>query len=301
MSPDFLEHIVDGFPFLLAPLAQVQGVGIPVRSQPASQKQPSSTNPVFKAIGGVSEVISSHAMGFAGVLHNGASGVTGHAIHTARTVGGTVGGAARTLGEEVYKKRDVFGKQMSSLAHLALSTLYGKDQKPLTVVLPNWVGDFSNLNVEDSASGEPNGSGPPRGRIFHNALLPFFGQEEFPAAPDEIVPMIHPPTHSTQRLFLGMVHLYLLLLLIVSFPAHLTTRTKLIIVRKSEQAISDSDVSDSESSSEEHYLTPPRSAPHDPLHAKNASSTPRRFRFTADEAPTTSADGKIKKSLSYVL
>jgi hypothetical protein len=297
MSLDFLEHIVDGFPFLLAPLAQVEGIGIPVRSQPTLQKQPTSTNFVFKAIGGASEVISSHAMGFAGALQNGASEATGHAMNTARTVGG----AARTLSEEVGQKRDIIGKHMSSLAHQALSTLYGKDQKTLTV-LPTWLGDLSNLNVGDRTYyGEPNGSRPPRGRIFHKAMLPFFGQKESPAALDEIVPMIHPPTHSTQRLFLGIVHLYLLLLLIVSFPAHLTTRTKLIIVRKSVQSISDSEISDSESSSEEHCLTPPRRAPHDPLHARNASSkSSRKYRFKPDEA-SSSAEGKMKKSLSYVL
>jgi hypothetical protein len=294
MSEDFLERVVDGFPFLLAPLAQVQGVGIPVRSQPASQKLPSSTNSVFKAIGGVSEVISSHAMGFAGALQNGASEVTGHAMNTARTVGG----AARTLGGEVAQKPYILSKHMFSLAHHALSTLYGKDQKPLAVVLPNWLGDLSNLNVGDSTSGEPNRSDPPRGRIFHKAFLPFFGQKESPAALDEIVPMIH-PTHSTHRLFLGIVHLYLLLMLIVSFPAHLTTRTKLIIVRKSAQFNSDSDLSDSESSSEEQYLTPPGRTPHDLLDAKNPS-TPRNYRFNADKA-TSSADGKLKKSLSYVL
>jgi hypothetical protein len=62
--------------------------------------------------------------------------------------------------------------------------------------------------------------------------------------------MIHPTTNSTQRFFFGMVHLYLLLLLIVSFPAELTTRTKLVVVRKTAQALSDSELSDSEESFE---------------------------------------------------
>merc|ERR1711904_459844 len=56
----------------------------------------------------------------------------------------------------------------------------------------------------------------------------------------------------TQKLFFGLVHLYLLLLLIASFPAQWTTRTKLVVMRKTDppnEAVSaDSEHSDSDES-----------------------------------------------------
>ena len=87
-----------------------------------------------------------------------------------------------------------------------------------------------------------------RGSFFVRTFSQFFKHEASPSALDEIIPMIHPSTNSTQRFFFGVVHLYLLLLLIVSFAAQLTTRTKLVVVRKTAQALSDSENSDSESS-----------------------------------------------------
>lgn len=243
MSFDFLDRVVDGFPFLLAPLAQVKGVSTPVRSKPdvGSKISPlSSSHPAFKIVAGLSETVSSHAMDFAGFVHNGATEMSNHAINTVRSVGD----AARSLGEEMDRRRDIFGKHVNSMAHQALSSFYGRDQKALTVVLPNWVGDMSRLNIGDGSMFD---NSPPRGRVFRIPLARLFGIEELPPAPDEIVPMIHQATHtSTRRVFLGLVHLYLLLLLIVSFP-HRTTVTKLY-VRKS--GFHDLESSESESSLE---------------------------------------------------
>ena len=247
MSFDFLDRVVDGFPFLLAPLAQVKGVSTPVRSKHGdvgSKISPlSSSHPVFKAVTGLGETVSSHAMDLAGFVQNGASEMSNHAMNKARSVGD----AARNLGEEMDRRRDILGKQFNSMAHQALSSLYGRDQKALTVVLPNWVGEMSKLNLGDDALDNLANS-PPRGRVFRIPLAKLFGIEELPPAPDEIVPMIHQASHtSTQRVFLGLVHLYLLLLLIVSFPAHRTTVTKLYIRKPGYQ---DSESSDSESSLE---------------------------------------------------
>jgi hypothetical protein len=83
----------------------------------------------------------------------------------------------------------------------------------------------------------------PRGRVFGYPLSRWFGEEEY-FAPDEIGPMkIHP---TINKIILAVVHLYLLLLFIVSFPGSYSTRTRCIIIRKS---CSSRDVSDSESES----------------------------------------------------
>jgi hypothetical protein len=313
MSVDFLDHAVDGFPMLLGPLSQVKGISSPVLSHPAaasSTTTPKSStaghgsNPVFKVFEGVGGALSSHANTFAGFVQNGASELSSNAINRAKTVGG----AAKNLGEEMERKRDLIGKHVSQFAQQIMSSFYGKDQKSVTV-LPNfsWIGDFGDFDIPNDSKERLN-SNAPRGHIFRTTLSRFLGilpDQPFPAAPDEIVPMIHDPsTNSTQRIFLGMVHLYLLLMLIVSFPAQLTKRTKMVVIRKTcAQAISDSENSDSEGSTE--------GSLDDEMSANEKSRTngtprfcaflPRRPTHEEEACPTNNKEGKIKKSLSYML
>lgn len=257
MSRDFIERVVDGFPMLLGPLSQVKGVGsasmmhthIPPSTTP---KSTSGQNPLTRALDGVTGVLTSGASNVAGLVQHGATELGTGAITAARSMGD----AARSIGEEVERRRELIGKHVSQFAHQTISSLYGgaKEDKAIST-LPKWLETMS-FDVPFDGNRHSN-SQTSRGRIFGGApfLSKLFGGSDLVnrAAPDEIVPMIHPSANSTQRLFLGMVHLYLLLILIVSFPAHLTTRTKLVITRKSRitgvQPVSDSD-SDEGSSTE---------------------------------------------------
>eukprot|EP00980_Cylindrotheca_fusiformis_P016263 scaffold4829_cov129-Cylindrotheca_fusiformis.AAC.23 len=239
MSFDFLEHLVDGFPFLLAPLSQVKGVSSPSLQQSSStSKRSSQTNQkLLKFFGDFGDVVSSHVSSVAGFVQTGASEVTNGAAVTVRSVGS----AARSLGGEVERRRELIGKHLSGF----VSSIAGRGQKSLAPTLPKWIENMSTVNIPtgDEQSTLTDGS-------LGHSIFRYFMAEPSPTAPDEIVPMIHPTPNSTQRFFFGMVHLYLLLLLIVSFPAGLTKRTKLVVTRKSAQALSDSELSDSEESLE---------------------------------------------------
>jgi hypothetical protein len=241
MSFDFLDHAVDGFPFLLAPLSQVRGVSSPrLQQASSSSKRSSQTNQrVAKFLGDFGDALSSHASNIAGFVQIGANEVTNSAVNTVRSVGG----AARNLGGEMERRRELIGTHLSGFA----SSFYGRGQKSLAPALPKWI---ENMSYVDIPTDEEEKNSSPGERSFGHYLFSFFMQKPSPTALDEIVPMIHPTTNSTQRFFFGMVHLYLLLLLIVSFPAELTTRTKLVVVRKTAQALSDSELSDSEESFE---------------------------------------------------
>lgn len=279
MSVDYLDHVPDGFPFLLAPLSQVKGVTSPIVSQTSpSTSSKTSANPVLKALEGFGEVVSSTSNNIAGFVQNSASEFTNTAVNTARSVGD----AARSLGEDMERRRDGLGKHVSAFARHTMSAFYGRDQKSLKVVLPNfWLGDMSNLNLDDMADPKKH-TNAPRGRIFKSTILSkLFGSEESQIAADEIVPMIYPPTNATHRLFIGIVHLYLLLILIVSFPAHFTTRTKLVVIRKKLQAISDSENSDSDGENSTGSLDffPRKSAPMS-NRKKNGTSSLRPFPFS---------------------
>lgn len=260
MSTDFLEHVVDGFPFLLAPLSQVRGVSSAnmKKSSPAPKKPFQANHRVAKAFGDFGDALSSHASNFAGFVQNGANEVTNNAVNTVRSVGD----AARNLGEEVERKRELIGKHLSGFA----SSFYRRGQKSLAPVLPKWIENI-NLNIPKTEEKPENKLGE---RSAVHSLLRFFRQEASHAAIDEIVPMIHPTTNSTQRLFFGVVHLYLLLLLIASFPAELTTRTRVVVVRKTAMALSDSETSDSEES----FDAPPRKSV---IAAKQVSKCGSRF------------------------
>ena len=248
MSFDFLERVVDGFPMLLGPLSQVKGVGSPGAGQGSpsisTQKSTVGPNPLTRALEGVGEALSSGATNFAGLVQHGANELGTGAMTAARSMGD----AARTLGEEVERRRELIGKHVSHFAQQTISSIYsgGKDQKAVST-LPKWLESMS-FDIPLDGDG-PTTTKETRNRLFRDShlLMKLFGSSGMAntAAPDEIVPMIHPSANSTQRLFLGMVHLYLLLILIVSFPAQLTTRTKLVITRKSRitgaQPVSDSD------------------------------------------------------------
>eukprot|EP00429_Kryptoperidinium_foliaceum_P020819 CAMPEP_0176030184 /NCGR_PEP_ID=MMETSP0120_2-20121206/14844_1 /TAXON_ID=160619 /ORGANISM="Kryptoperidinium foliaceum, Strain CCMP 1326" /LENGTH=949 /DNA_ID=CAMNT_0017363421 /DNA_START=182 /DNA_END=3031 /DNA_ORIENTATION=+ len=245
MSSDFLERVVDGFPMLLGPLSQVKGVSSPSmsHSSTSSSKTSIGPNPFARALDGVGGAVISGASNVAGLVQHGAAEIGNGAAAAARSMGD----AARNLGEEIEQRRQLIGKHVGHFAHQTLSTIYsgGKDQKAVAS-LPKWL-----ETMPMSAPIRPNVSENADEKVRDAEKISWIskiigvsdGSSVGPSAQDEIVPMIHPSGNSTQRLFLGMVHLYLLLILIVSFPANLTTRTKLVVTRKSSiaQPVSDSD------------------------------------------------------------
>ena len=227
MSHDFLDHVVDGFPSLLAPLSQVRGVSTPRLNKPSSTtKKTHANHKIAKIFGGIGDALASQASNVAGLVHNGAHELTNNAVHTMRSVGD----AARTLGDEMDRRRDLIGKHLSGFA----SSFYSRGQKALVPSLPKSIGNMSNLMLPNEVLHEDDDS---KDGLLRSIIL-FLMQTPSPASTelDEIVPMMHPTSNSTHLYFAGMVHLYLLLLLIVSFPADLTKKTKLVVVRKSSQA-----------------------------------------------------------------
>lgn len=218
MSHDFLDHVVDGFPSLLAPLWQVRGV-----STPRLNKQSSTTkrnHRIAKLFGGIGDALASQASNVVGLVHNGAHELTNNAVNTVRSVGD----AARNLSDEMDRRRDLIGKHLSGFA----SSFYSRGHKALVPSLPKSIGNMSNvmlpnevlLDDEDSTSG------------IYASLIRLLMQAPTSTELDEIVPMMHTSSNSSHQYFAGMVHLYLLLLLIVSFPADLTTKRKLVVARR---------------------------------------------------------------------
>ena len=220
MSYDFLDRVVDGFPSLLAPLCQVKGVATPIAMQQANIPSQGSHggNPLFRMIGGFGGVISSQAATLADFVQSGTQEFAGSAMDTARSVGST----ARNIGEEVERRRDLIGKHVSAFTSQALSSLVPSNQKSLSVQLPGWISDNELENLPDDVFAQSSLTTSSHANSYTRTISRIIGLEDDSMSASNI----------TQKLFFGMVHLYLLLLLIASFPAQWTTRTKLVATRK---------------------------------------------------------------------
>jgi hypothetical protein len=254
MSVDFLYNVVEGFPLLLAPLSQVKGVTSPVVSQHTVQHHLSHDgNPLIRTIGGFGEVLSSQAAGFAEFVQTGALELSSNALEKAKSVGLAV----RSLGEEVERKRKLIEKHVSALSSRTMSSFYLSDEKKLAVAF-DWISDTELLQI----SGKLNKHHLREKEEDRYALLILILSWALKIDVTSLSAV-----NVTQKIFFSFVHMYLLLLLIASFPAQWTTQTKLIATKRAStevfKAISESDNSDSTDSAEicvdENHVEKPRS------------------------------------------
>ena len=238
ISPELRDRVVDGFPFLLGPLAQVRGISI---GQTLPPKPSGQSNFMMTAMTGFRDAVMSNAMEMAGVTKRSATMAAEHAGNAARAVGE----AAKELAKEADRRRDLMVKHTVA-APATFMKLLSRDEETLSSISRWMSGQTEEPEIPDEEQSliEPTRRAP-RGRVFGYPLSRWFGEDYH--APDEIGPMkIHP---TINKIILALVHLYLLLLFIVSFPGSYSTRTKLII-RKSCSSREISDDSESDTSEE---------------------------------------------------
>jgi len=223
MSFDFLDRVVEGFPFLLAPLSQVKGYATPINSyqtNTANNIAPAG-KPAFRLIGGVGSAFSSQAASFADFVQSGAHEISGGAMDKARSVGST----ARKMGEEVERRTARIGKHVSTFTNQALSSFFPSGQKSVSIPFPGLITDSELEEIISANLFEQNSITKLDHETTYTRIISrIIGLEDTSMSASNV----------TQKLFFGMVHLYLLLLLIASFPAKWSTRTKLVVTRKTE-------------------------------------------------------------------
>lgn len=234
ISPELRDRVVDGFPFLLGPLAQVRGISIGQTPQP---KAASHSNSVLMTMTGFKDAFASLAMEMAGTAKRSATEAAEHAGNASKAVAA----ATKEFAIEADRRRDLMVKHTVA-APATLMKLMARDEETIRSI-SRWMSgepDEPDMPDEEESLNIPTRRAP-RGRVFGYPLSRWFGEDYY--APDEIGPMkIHP---TINKIILALVHLYLLLLFIVSFPGSYSTRTKLLI-RKScaSQEISDDSESD---------------------------------------------------------
>lgn len=255
MSASLIEHVVDGFPFVLGPLAQVRGLHM--GGSDGHRANGPKHQHILKALGSTFEaVVVSPIFGLAANVQKISVEATENSIHILET---GMDGVQHFFGEMDRKREWI----LSQLAHVNVKDLFEKvpeamarvitqDKAATIQAVSNWVktnisedeGDNKLEKGEGHQTLADDGSGHPLSRWFH----------EVDYAPDEIGPLIVQSSHDlTRKLFLTLVHLYLLLLFIVSFPGSYSTRTKCVI-RRSKMVLCDTDSnSDSEEVSDTEY------------------------------------------------
>eukprot|EP00545_Synedropsis_sp_CCMP1620_P009614 CAMPEP_0119027512 /NCGR_PEP_ID=MMETSP1176-20130426/37210_1 /TAXON_ID=265551 /ORGANISM="Synedropsis recta cf, Strain CCMP1620" /LENGTH=380 /DNA_ID=CAMNT_0006983441 /DNA_START=35 /DNA_END=1173 /DNA_ORIENTATION=+ len=217
ISPGFTEKVVDGFPFLLGPLAQVKGMPQAIQMNHAVHHEKNFG--IGKAVGNFADMMGSHAGEFAGWVHQGASGA-GNAAKS-------IGASAKSVGYGLDRRRDQLWNQVSENGkHFIQRRLSrGGRQDELAASISHYM-----KRHRRGGESQTKRYGGPRGRVFRSSVNQWLGSED---DADDIVSTVANPqnTYYGRLIFLYMSHLYLLLLLIVSLPG--THHTKKQFVRRS--------------------------------------------------------------------
>jgi len=227
ISPAARENFSDGFPFLLAPLAQVRGV----------------SSFAGNDVGAGEEAATTSGTNFYWEYVNA---VSNQAVHTISRVQDEVGGtlsrvasASRAFGDNVKNASEEINRQRLQSVNFVLTKIPFLPEK--------WRGDSNRRSTDENDQQSRNewASTNSRNRCYRNllddgiscrsALRGHFNaqqniDEENPymfsggRLSDEIGVTIRPTVNFTHRLFFATVHLYLMLLLIVSLPGSHSTR-----------------------------------------------------------------------------
>jgi hypothetical protein len=207
ISLDAKAHFTDGFPFLLAPLAQVKGMSSAVpQSQSPKKVESQSSNPMhrfFDTAMNSFNKMNAQANSFSTWMQGNAADVSSNMGN----VFGSVVGAARGLGSELDRQRLEFFESAMALKEEGmemLSSLMKTSTIEESPSLSPFSREFDAYNEDSQSSQE--------------------------ILPDEIGIEIEPSMNFSHSLFFVSVHVYLMLLFVVSFPA--SYQSKLVIKRR---------------------------------------------------------------------
>ncbi len=255
MSMDARDHFADGFPFLLAPLAQVKGVSSSVPNKQDSSSQTRDSRDRRLPLVKVWQVADDLMNNFSTRVQDVSGFIQGNVNGGINNIGNTINSLSkntRYLGSNLERMREQLVSQMSTeqlmnqLSPEQIKTNISIWQDQSTRFL---LSRFPFLKKHAKLKNEPEmipeietgPKSPKRKRdIFRHHLEKMLDEisSKRPLS-DEIGVIIEPTMSSTHMMFLYMVHFYLVLLLIVSVPDSHSNR--LVKMRRSSVSTVDSE------------------------------------------------------------
>ncbi|KAL7573638.1 hypothetical protein ACA910_008768 [Epithemia clementina (nom. ined.)] len=247
ISKEFHDNVVDGFPFLLAPLTQVQGFHQHASSKSSKKSEDESYDEVedeakvgafqflSRAMMQMGETMGSQAASMGDAAQRTMTNTANHLSQGTRAMWDSARSMSDGVAKDMVRRREVLMKRAASIPDAVMATM---KRNPVHTI-QDWMGRFMSppaLKVQipeisqEGSSSRDAALSPTKSRRL---LLSRWLGDVYYYAPDEIGPMIiHPTMNMTRKIFLFLVHLYLLLLFIVSFPGSYSTRTKFVYCRK---------------------------------------------------------------------
>ena len=255
MSMDARDHFADGFPFLLAPLAQVKGVSSSVPNQESKESDVKADKQVktpFAHIGKFTDEVFNKILVSTNEASTWVQGNVKEGITNVGNAFNAMNQNAQKIGARFDRQRNEFINQMSTEQILhnispheimnQLSTLQKQSQHFFTARIPFLKKYAKSLDVVEGPIEKVKDQSRlirPKRDVFRHHLAKMFDETSTKRPlSDEIGVIIEPTMSSTHLLFLYMVHFYLILLLIVSVPDLHTNR---LVVRRSSVSTVDSD------------------------------------------------------------
>lgn len=247
MSMQARDNFVDGFPFLLAPLAQVRGISSPVLPHDGTTQETRKTaqqvdKKTLRVLGSVGDFVNSHLTSATDWVKSNAEEMRVNTITAAKTVGDS----ARNLSTELEKRRVMAWEHMVGLPEEASRLLASRIPFLAPhLLLRGKLHSADNSHEETENLNERDILNRTNGGVIRTQKKRFF-QKEKEEVTDEIGIIINPTMNFTHRMFLYLVHFYLMLLLIVSVPGSYYTR---LVVKRTGGSRSKSLTDDEEMSS----------------------------------------------------
>jgi len=239
MSMDARDHFSDGFPFLLAPLAQLKG--FTPKKETNDEEIPPKTKKSAKGInyfvGNLWDGVNTRgndAISWVQENVNGGISNVNNAFHHITSATQNFGTNLHGLGSELNEKRDSWRSQFIHSQQKSVRMIMSR--------IPFINRNYESLDLESHDTTTLHSetfSNETRKNVFKPQiakLLQNFNKQR--PLSDEIGVIITPTMNFTHMMFLYLVHFYLVLLLIVSVPDSSTTR---LVVKRSSDSTIDSD------------------------------------------------------------